>query len=90
MRELAITRRRYEQGRLFGDAMLPEVCINIKMSTNGAADPMTDAFLKECDEFLKLVLETWCWTGTNCPIDVAVYAMVIEASRLVGREMPGA
>ena len=55
-----ICEARETQRRLFAsEQMLPEICLCLRMSVNGAADPWPDAYLREVVEMIKTRLQLW-------------------------------
>ena len=65
-------------GQKWGDANLPTICLDLRMSCNGAADPWSDDLLAETVWYLKERLRLW-EPGQDDPIDQAVKAMCYSA-----------
>ena len=76
---------REEQERMFPGHMLPDICLNLRMSVNGSADPWRDRMLEDCLDFLEARAESW--TMTKDMMDFAVLIMVNEAIRIGKAEM---
>lgn len=77
---------RDKQRALFGmEAMLPDICLHIRMSVNGSADPYETDFLKESEAFLRDKVAIWI-PGFDA-IDALVLAMVHITIDLIGEEL---
>lgn len=67
---------------------LCEICLSLKASCNGAADPWDDEFLRDTMGMLKARAETWAQHGKHRDVmDAAVLQMVCEAARIASAEL---
>lgn len=69
----------------YGEADLPTVCLGLRMSCNGAADPWGNEFLTAVVEYLKERMRLWLLPIDA--IDYCVYVMCGEAVRLGEAEL---
>lgn len=80
-----ITKNREEFHRLFPNQYITEICINLRMSCNGSADPWTTNDLYDTVQALKNRLTIWY--DRDDKFDNAVKTMVTEAIRIGEEEL---
>lgn len=68
------------------EAMLPEICLNVRAALNGSSDPWKPESIKETLVFLQNVIKTWDHE-TEDLIDAAVYFMVVATIKYI-KSMP--
>lgn len=84
-----------EQARLFPEdgpwithtPALPEICLDLRMSTNGAADPWPTPLLREAVAMLRAREASWSQPSDD--MDGAVLVMVRAAITLGAAELAG-
>jgi hypothetical protein len=71
--------RRSEQRRLFSTStMLPDICIDLRSSLNGAAEPLGKQRTTETYRFLQLVVETWEPSSSTWTEDLQIDDLVLQ------------
>lgn len=66
---------------------LCEICLDLRMSCNGASDPWGRGWLAEVRDMLKARAETWDDDLRDCAMDAAVKMMVLEAVKIADAEL---
>jgi len=64
---------------------LPEICLHLRASINGASDPLPNAFLEECRLMLKARVDSWLTSKST--IDDAVKLMCVATGRMIRQEL---